>query len=203
MGVKDNIRKLRKLTKTTQQELADIAGVSRSAVSLWEIGKSEPRMGAIQSMADHFHIRKSNIIEEGGMDKLYVDVNGKLREQWSVDDEETAYEEVYRHRPEFGEALREILERRNVSNEELAYRIDVPTSYVDDIVNCVKHDVSLARAFQIADALELPFLQIVEYIEGTDMIETPEQEKRRKAKQKQIDYEALVADIAEYIRNQG
>ena len=203
MGVKDNIRKLRKLTKTTQQELADIAGVSRSAVSLWEIGKSEPRMGAIQSMADHFHIRKSNIIEEGGMDKLYVDVNGKLREQWSVDDEETAYEEVYRHRPEFGEALREILERRNVSNEELAYRIDVPTSYVDDIVNCVKHDVSLARAFQIADALELPFLQIVEYIEGTDMIETPEQKKRRKAKQKQIDYEALVADIAEYIRNQG
>jgi transcriptional regulator with XRE-family HTH domain len=45
MGVSENIVKLRTLTNTTQQQLADIAGVSRSAVSLWEIGKAEPRMG--------------------------------------------------------------------------------------------------------------------------------------------------------------
>lgn len=205
MSVKDNIRKLRRLTKTTQQELADIAGVSRSAVSLWEIGKSEPRMGAIQSMADHFHIRKSNIIEDGGMDRLYVGVEGKLHEQWYEDDEEEVYQEVYKHRPEFGEALGEILKRRNVSNEELAYRMDVPTSYVDDIVNCVKHDVSLARAFQIADAIGLSFVQIVEFIEGNDMIDTPEQEKRRTERQRKqrhgIDYDELIAGLADYIKN--
>lgn len=78
MGVSENIVKLRTLTNTTQQQLADIAGVSRSAVSLWEIGKAEPRMGAVQAMADHFGIRKANIIEEGGMDYIAASVTGKL-----------------------------------------------------------------------------------------------------------------------------
>ena len=80
MGVSENIVKLRTLTNTTQQQLADIAGVSRSAVSLWEIGKAEPRMGAVQSMADHFRIRKANIIEDGGMDNISVSANGVLYE---------------------------------------------------------------------------------------------------------------------------
>lgn len=78
MGVSENIIKLRRLTGVTQQELADIAGVSRSAVSLWEIGDSKPRMGAIQSMADHFGIRKANIIEDGGMDQVVMSATGRL-----------------------------------------------------------------------------------------------------------------------------
>ena len=78
MGVRENIIKLRKLTDVTQQELANIAGVSRSAVSLWEIGDSEPRMGAVQAMADHFGLRKANIIEDGGMDSIAVSANGRL-----------------------------------------------------------------------------------------------------------------------------
>jgi len=78
MGVSDNIVKLRTLTGVTQQQLADIAGVSRSAVSLWEIGKAEPRMGAVQAMADYFGIRKANIIESGGMDGIAISAMGKL-----------------------------------------------------------------------------------------------------------------------------
>ena len=78
MGVSENIIKLRRLTGVTQQELADIAGVSRSAVSLWEIGDSKPRMGAIQSLADHFGIRKANIIEDGGMDDVVMSATGRL-----------------------------------------------------------------------------------------------------------------------------
>lgn len=78
MGVSDNILKLRTLTGVTQQQLADIAGVSRSAVSLWEIGKAEPRMGAVQAMADYFGIRKANIIESGGMDGIGISAMGKL-----------------------------------------------------------------------------------------------------------------------------
>lgn len=66
------------MTNTTQQQLADIAGVSRSAVSLWEIGKAEPRMGAVQAMADHFGLRKANIIEDGGMDGIAASVTGRL-----------------------------------------------------------------------------------------------------------------------------
>lgn len=78
MGVSENIVKLRNLTGVTQQQLADIAGVSRSAVSLWEIGDSAPRMGAVQSIADHFGLRKSNIIEDGGMDGIVASVTGRL-----------------------------------------------------------------------------------------------------------------------------
>lgn len=70
MGVSENIIKLRKLYGLTQDELAKIAGVTRGAVSQWEGGFSEPRMGSVQRMADHFGIYKSNIIEDGGMDSV-------------------------------------------------------------------------------------------------------------------------------------
>lgn len=80
MGVRENIIKLRKLTGVSQEELGRIAGVSRSAVSLWEIGNSSPRMGAVQSIADHYGIRKANIIEDGGMDNVAVSMTGRLYE---------------------------------------------------------------------------------------------------------------------------
>ena len=67
MGVRENIVELRRRYGITQEELAKIAGVSRGAVSQWEGGFSEPRMGAIQRIADHYGLLKSNIIEEGGM----------------------------------------------------------------------------------------------------------------------------------------
>lgn len=68
MSIRQNIIRLRELHHITQEELAAIAGVSRGAVSQWEGGFSEPRMGAIQKIADHFGLLKSNIIEDGGMD---------------------------------------------------------------------------------------------------------------------------------------
>lgn len=67
MGVRENIIELRRRYGITQEELAKIAGVSRGAVSQWEGGFSEPRMGAIQRIADHYGLLKSNIIEDGGM----------------------------------------------------------------------------------------------------------------------------------------
>ncbi len=67
MGIKENIIELRKRYEITQEELAKIAGVTRGAVSQWEGGFSEPRMGSIQAIADHFGLKKSNIIEDSGM----------------------------------------------------------------------------------------------------------------------------------------
>ena len=64
MSIASNIRKLRLNHGLSQQELAIIAGVSDKAVSTWESGKKIPRMGAIQKMADHFGILKSDIIED-------------------------------------------------------------------------------------------------------------------------------------------
>src|SRR5690606_9480494 len=71
VGIKENIKRIREIYDLTQQELADIAGVTNKAVSAWESGLSEPRMGAIERIANRYGIMKSNIIEEGGMDGLY------------------------------------------------------------------------------------------------------------------------------------
>ena len=76
MGIKENLKALRKQHNLSQQELAKIAGVTDKAISTWESGtriprmgaiqKSTriPRMGAIQKMADYFGLQKSDIIED-------------------------------------------------------------------------------------------------------------------------------------------
>lgn len=79
MGIKENIVELRKREKLTQEEFAKIAGVSRGAVAQWESGFSEPRMGPIQKLADHFGISKSDIIEDGGMFGKFTMVNGAIK----------------------------------------------------------------------------------------------------------------------------
>lgn len=67
MSISDNIKKLRDIYNLSQSDLAKIAGVSDKAVSTWERGMREPRMGAIQRIANHFGLKKSNLIEENGM----------------------------------------------------------------------------------------------------------------------------------------
>ncbi|MEC0173012.1 helix-turn-helix transcriptional regulator [Paenibacillus graminis] len=74
MGISDNIKILRERYGLTQQELADIAGVTNKAVSAWESGLAEPRMGAIERIAKKYNLKKSNIIEDNGM----VVVDGEL-----------------------------------------------------------------------------------------------------------------------------
>ena len=64
MSVGSTIRKIREEHGMSQKELAEIAGVTFSSVSLWELGKTEPRMGALQKIADYFHIKKTDLIDD-------------------------------------------------------------------------------------------------------------------------------------------
>ena len=64
MSIAENIKALREKHGMTQAEFGKIAGVSDKAVSTWEVGTAEPRMGAIQKIANHFDIRKSEIIDD-------------------------------------------------------------------------------------------------------------------------------------------
>ncbi|MGE8080480.1 LexA family protein [Peribacillus loiseleuriae] len=64
MSIGKNIKKLREIHNLSQKDLAEIAGVTDKAVSTWENGIKDPRMGAIQKIADHFGILKSDIIED-------------------------------------------------------------------------------------------------------------------------------------------
>lgn len=65
MSIADNIKKLRESHGLNQIEFGRIAGVSDKAVSTWENGLKVPRMGAVQKLADHFGIPKSDILDDG------------------------------------------------------------------------------------------------------------------------------------------
>lgn len=83
MPISENIKKLRQIFDVTQDELGEIAGVTGNAVSQWENGRAEPRMGAIERMAACYQISKSHLIEDGGMD-LIDPVTKKPREASSL-----------------------------------------------------------------------------------------------------------------------
>ena len=70
MSIGQNIKILRDHFNITQEELAKIAGVSNKAVSTWESGRNEPRMGVIQKIADYFHLKKSDIVEDNGIEQV-------------------------------------------------------------------------------------------------------------------------------------
>ena len=91
MSIAENIRRLRQRHGLSQAEFGAIAGVSDKAVSTWETGAKEPRMGAIQKLADHFHISKSDIIDDEPSDDAII-----FALFGSVDVDDDVYEEVKR-----------------------------------------------------------------------------------------------------------
>lgn len=93
MSISENIKALRERYSLTQSDLGAIAGVSDKAVSTWEKGTAEPRMGAVQKIADHFGIPKSFIVDdEPKYDPLDVKLidprEKKLHENYTVLTEE-------------------------------------------------------------------------------------------------------------------
>ena len=52
----ENIRAFRKQRKMTQEQLADVLGVTVGAVYKWESGLSQPELGMIVEMADFFDV---------------------------------------------------------------------------------------------------------------------------------------------------
>ena len=91
MSIAENIKNLRLRHGLSQAEFGAIAGVTDKAVSTWETGTKEPRMGAIQRLADHFHISKSDIIDDApSEDAIKFALFGSM----DVDDE--VFEEVKR-----------------------------------------------------------------------------------------------------------
>ena len=72
MGIQHNLKLLRERYNLSQKELGEIIGVSDKAISTWENGTREPRMGAVEKLASHFGLQKSNLIEDNGMDNIHT-----------------------------------------------------------------------------------------------------------------------------------
>jgi repressor LexA len=57
-----HIRAFRKSKGLTQDQLGEIAGISGSAISQWESDDNEPTMRALERIATHFDVPKSEIL---------------------------------------------------------------------------------------------------------------------------------------------
>ena len=62
--IRDKIKKLREENDVTQADLATAIGVTTSAVSAWEKGINEPRMGAVHKIAQYFNVTKSYLVND-------------------------------------------------------------------------------------------------------------------------------------------
>lgn len=64
MSLSSNIKRLRKNADLTQAELAKKVGVTRATVTQWETGWSQPRMGALEKLADAFGITMAELVSD-------------------------------------------------------------------------------------------------------------------------------------------
>lgn len=62
MSIGENIKSLRESRGLTQAQLGDAVGVSDKAVSTWESGKREPRMGVSEKLAEFFGVTASALL---------------------------------------------------------------------------------------------------------------------------------------------
>lgn len=65
MSISTNIKNLRTSKGWTQELLAEKVGVTRSTVTQWETGWSQPRMGAIEKLAYALEVTVSDLVSEG------------------------------------------------------------------------------------------------------------------------------------------
>ena len=64
MTVGDNIKRFRLEKGMTQAQLADHLNVSEKTISSWEVNRTEPNMGNIESLSKALGCRKSDLIGE-------------------------------------------------------------------------------------------------------------------------------------------
>lgn len=66
MSFKDNLKRLRTSKGLTQSQLAESLGITRPAVTQWESGWTEPKMGTIERIADILGVQKMELIDGYG-----------------------------------------------------------------------------------------------------------------------------------------
>lgn len=76
MGLADNIKRLRTNADLTQAKLAEMVGVTRATVTQWETGWSQPRMGAIEKLAEVFGVSLAALVSENTLPANSLPVKG-------------------------------------------------------------------------------------------------------------------------------
>lgn len=66
MSIGGNIRRLRRERGMTQQELAKAVGVSQASLANWEVGKTRPRSGSVERLADALGVAMRDLADGPG-----------------------------------------------------------------------------------------------------------------------------------------
>lgn len=74
---KDNLIQLRKLHQMTQEDLAEVAGVSRQAIAKWEAGESTPDIEKCRLLAEAFDVSLDDLVNHKPEDNLGLGVAPK------------------------------------------------------------------------------------------------------------------------------
>ena len=74
----DNLKKLRKLKRMSQEKLAERIGVSRQSVSKWETGESYPEMNNILELCKIFHCNINDLVNDSIIDINSLDEDVKM-----------------------------------------------------------------------------------------------------------------------------
>ena len=98
----NNLKRLRQDRNLTQQKLADILGVSRSAIGMYEGGEREPDFETLEVIADFFNVRLDELISDPKK-LIYTQPDLKLNEH------ERELVLAYRQQPSMQEAVDRLL----------------------------------------------------------------------------------------------
>ena len=74
----DNLKRLRKQRKISQEMLAEKVGVSRQSVSKWECGEAYPSMDNILILCDIFNCKINDLVHENLTDINSLDEEVKM-----------------------------------------------------------------------------------------------------------------------------
>ena len=74
----DNLKKIRKLKKLSQEDLAEKVGVSRQSVSKWETGDAYPEMNNILELCKIFHCKINDLVNDSIIDMNSFDEEIKM-----------------------------------------------------------------------------------------------------------------------------
>ena len=75
----NNLKALRKRLGISQEQLANILGISDKTVSSWEIGRTEPNMGMVQKIADTFSVSTDELIKDDFVDLFPISISSGYR----------------------------------------------------------------------------------------------------------------------------
>lgn len=81
---KDNLVQLRKIRSLTQEDIAEIAGVSRQAVAKWESGETVPDLTKCKLLADAFGVSLDDLANHQNNDDMGLGVPPKGKHLFGI-----------------------------------------------------------------------------------------------------------------------